>query len=283
MKTILRSETKEVCISADEPVTLIGERINPTGLKKLPQALRDRNYDYIRVLVENQVNGGADVLDVNVSTPGVDEVAVLPEVVTFVANITDLPLCIDTASPEALEAALKVAPGKSLVNSVSGEEKSLASNLPLVKEHEAAVIGLALDDDGIPKDPETRLAIAEKIVNRAEQMGIPASDVIIDPLVMTVGSDNNAAVNTLKAIELVREKLGSNINLGASNVSFGMPERHIINQVFLALAILAGATCLITNPARMGMTIRASELLLGRDEYGMRYLSFYRNLLKMKK
>lgn len=282
MQTIIRSETKEICISTDGPVTLIGEKINPTGRKKLPQALREGNYNYIRVLVRNQVNAGADLLDVNVGVPGLDEVAVLPEVVTFVGAETDLPLCIDTANPEALEAALQVAPGKPLVNSVNGEEKSLESILPLVKEHGAAVIGLTMDDDGIPSDPETRLAIAENIVNRAEQMGIAASDVVIDPLVMSVGADTNAGVFTLQTIKLIRQKLGVNINLGASNVSFGMPERHTINQVFLALSIQAGATCMITDPARLGMTIRAGELLLGRDDFGRNYLSFYRNLQKTR-
>ncbi len=283
MKTILRSETKEVTISTDGPVALIGEKINPTGRKKLPQALREGDFDYVRLLIERQVNAGADLLDVNAGVPGMDEVALLPELVKFVASQTDLPLCIDTANPEALEAALKVSVGKPLVNSVSGEEKSMNDILPLVKEHGTAVIALALDDNGISNDAETRLRIAEKIINRAEQMGIPSSEIVVDPLVMSVGADTSASVVTCQTISLIREKLGVNMTMGASNISFGMPERHTLNQVFLALAINAGASCLITDPARLGMTIRASELLLGRDDYGQNYLTFYRNLEKAKK
>ncbi|MBT3315130.1 MAG: dihydropteroate synthase [Anaerolineae bacterium] len=283
MKTILRSETKEVTISTDGPVALIGEKINPTGRKKLPQALREGDFDYVCLLIERQVNAGADLLDVNAGVPGMDEVALLPELVKFVASQTDLPLCIDTANPKALEAALKVSVGKPLVNSVSGEEKSMNDILPLVKEHGTAVIALALDDNGISNDAETRLRIAEKIINRAEQMGIPSREIVVDPLVMSVGADTSAAVVTCQTISLIREKLGVNMTMGASNISFGMPERHTLNQVFLALAINAGASCLITDPARLGMTIRASELLLGRDDYGRNYLTFYRNLEKTKK
>lgn len=283
MKTILRSASKEVCISPDDPVVLVGEKINPTGRKKLPQALLDGDYGYVEQLANEQIANGADLLDINAGAPGVDEVAALPEIVKLVSGMTDLPLCIDTANQEALAAALKVAEGKPLVNSVNGETGSLANVLPLVKDHETAVIALTIDDDGISTDPEKRLAIAEKIVNKAVQMGIPAEDIVIDPLVMAIGSDNQAAIDTLRTIELIREKIGSNIALGASNVSFGMPDRHSLNQSFMTLAILAGANCMITDPGRLGMTVRATEFVLGRDDFGRRFLGLYRNQEKLRK
>lgn len=282
MKTSVKSEAKEVIISTDGPVTMIGEKINPTGRKRLAQALREMDLDYVRELARQQAAAGADLLDVNVGVLGLDEVALLPEVVKAVVSEVDLPLCIDTVNPAALAAALPVAPGKALVNSVNGEEGSLKSVLPLVKDRGAAVIGLTMDEGGIPNDPETRAAIAEKIVERAAQIGIPAEDVVIDPLVLTVGADANASAVTLRTIELVRERLGVNINLGAANVSFGLPQRHTLNQAFLALSISAGATCMITDVAKLGLAIRAAELLLGRDEYAGRYISLFRSQQKLR-
>jgi 5-methyltetrahydrofolate--homocysteine methyltransferase len=276
MKTVVKSETREVVLSTAGPVIMIGEKINPTGRKRLARALQGMELDYVQQLAITQADAGADLLDVNVGVPGLDDVAVLPIVVEEVAQVVDLPLCIDTASPKALAAALPVASGKPLVNSVNGEESSLKSVLPLVKERGAAVIGLTMDEGGIPSDPETRAAIAEKIVERAVQMGMQAEDVVIDPLVLTVGADANAGAVTLRTIELVRERLGVNVNLGATNVSFGLPERPTLNQAFLALAIKAGATCMITDPSKLGLAIRATELLLGRDEYAGRYISLFR-------
>jgi 5-methyltetrahydrofolate--homocysteine methyltransferase len=276
MMTVVRSETREVVLSTDGPVVMVGEKINPTGRKRLARALQAKDLGYVRHLAVQQANAGADLLDVNVGVPGLDEVTVLPEVVDAVAQAVDLPLCIDTANPEALAAALPVAPGRPLVNSVNGEESSLNSVLPLVTERSAAVIGLTMDEDGIPSDAETRAAIAEKIVGRAVRMGMSVEDVVIDPLVLTVGADANAGAVTLRTIELVRERLGVNVSLGATNVSFGLPERPILNQAFLALAIKAGATCMITDPAKLGLAIRATELLLGRDEYAGRYISLFR-------
>ena len=183
--------------------------------------------------------------------------------------------------PWRVVSALAVAPGKPLVNSVNGEEASLARVLPLVKEHGAAVIGLAMDDDGIPADAESRARVAETIVERAAKLGIPAEDIVIDPLVLTVGADPQAGAITLQTIELVRERLGVNINLGATNVSFGLPERHTINQAFLALSIAAGANCMITDPAKLALAIRAAELLLGRDDYAARYIGAFRRLTKL--
>ncbi|MCJ7825709.1 MAG: dihydropteroate synthase [Anaerolineales bacterium] len=278
MKTIITSETKVVTIDTEGPFTIIGEKINPTGRKKLAAQLKERNYDYVRGLVLKQIEAGADILDVNVGVPGEDEVVLLPEVCKIIMDATDVPLCIDSANREALAAALAVVPGKPLVNSVNGEEASLEAVLPVIKEFGAAVIALTMDNDGIPGDPEKRLSIAEKILERAAKIGIPAEDVVIDPLVLTIGADSKAGWVTLQTIEMVREALGVNVNLGASNVSFGLPERHTINQAFLGLAIAAGATCAITDPMKLSLTIRAVDLLRGRDDYAGRYIKHYRKL-----
>ena len=276
MHTTLKSVTKEVTIGIDRPFVIIGEKINPTGHKKLAAALTEGNFDYVRQLVERQITWGADVLDVNVGVPGLDEVAMIPKVVALVASVTDVPLCLDSGNPQVLAAGLAAAPGKPLVNSVSGEEKRLAGVLPIVKERGAAVIGLTMDDNGIPKTAEERLAVAEKILERAARLGIPPEDVIIDPLVLTVGSDSRAALVTLQTIELLRKNFGVNVNLGASNVSFGLPDRLTVNQAFLALAIQAGVTCSITDPLKLGATVKAADLLLGRDDYAMRYIKYFR-------
>jgi 5-methyltetrahydrofolate--homocysteine methyltransferase len=277
MHTVLKSATKEVTIGVDKPFVMIGEKINPTGNKKLAAAMQAGNLDAVRLLAERQVAWGADVLDVNVGVPGIDEVGMIEKVVGIVAQTVDVPLCIDSGKAEILAAGLKAAPGKPLVNSVNAEEKQLDSVLPVVKERGAAVIGLTIDDNGIPKTPEERVAAADKIIQRAVKMGIPIEDIIIDPLVMTVGSDSKAALVTLRTIELLRREFGVNINLGASNVSFGLPDRLTVNQAFLALGIQAGATCSITDPIKLGSTVRAADLLLGRDGFSMRYIKYFRN------
>jgi 5-methyltetrahydrofolate--homocysteine methyltransferase len=282
MHTILRSATKEVIIGIDRPFVMIGEKINPTGRKKLAAALSEGNLDYVCQLAESQVAWGADVLDINVGVPGLDEIAVVKKLVELLASIVDVPLCLDSANPGVLAAGLAAAPGKPLVNSVSGEEKKLEMVLPLVKERGAAVIGLTMDDNGIPKTPEERLAVAEKIIERAARMGIPVEDIIIDPLVLTVGSDSKAALITLQTVELLRKEFGVNINLGASNVSFGLPDRPTINQAFLTLAIQLGATCSITDPSKLGTTVKAADMLLGRDENSMRYLKYFRAAEKLR-
>jgi 5-methyltetrahydrofolate--homocysteine methyltransferase len=276
METILKSDKQEVKISFDVPFVIIGEKINPTGRKKLAAALKDVDYDYVRKLATRQVETGADILDVNVGVPGIDEVAVLPEVAKLVSEIVDVPLCLDSANHEALAATLAVLPGKPLVNSVNGEEKSLEAVLPVVKEYGVAVIGLTMDDDGIPNYAESRVAVAEKILERAAKLGIPANDVVIDPLVLTVGADSNAGATTLRTIQMLRDRLGVNINLGASNVSFGLPDRHTVNQAFLSLAMGIGATCAITDPIKLTSTIWATDLLMGRDTYGARYIGYWR-------
>jgi 5-methyltetrahydrofolate--homocysteine methyltransferase len=276
MKTLLRSETKEVQIDTEGPIVIIGEKINPTGHKKLATAYKEGDFDYVKLLASRQIAAGADVLDVNVGVPGIDEAALLPEVVKIVASEVEAPICLDSADPDTLAAALPQTPGKPLINSVNGEEATLNTLLPIVKDHNAAVIGLTMDDEGIPNDAETRLAIAGKILERAAKVGIPIEDVVIDPLAMAVGADSNAAVVTLRAIELIRGEFGVNINLGASNISFGLPERHNINEAFLALAASAGATCVITDPMKHTLALRAIDLLLGRDAYSARYIGHYR-------
>jgi 5-methyltetrahydrofolate--homocysteine methyltransferase len=282
MHTILKSNTKTVTIGEDKPFVIIGEKLNPTGLKKLGQALVEQNFDYVKYLAQRQVAWGADVLDVNVGHPQIDEAAIMPKVVEAVLSVVDVPLCIDSNEPKILEAGLKVTPGKPLVNSVNGEEKQLATVLPIVKDRGAAVIGLAIGDEGIPATPEGRLAAAGKIVERAAKMGIPIEDIIIDPLVMTVGHNSNAAQVTLRTIELVKKEYGVNISLGASNVSFGLPDRHSVNAAFLALAMQMGATASITDPIKLGGAIKAADLLLGKDPNSMRYLKYFRMTEKLR-
>jgi 5-methyltetrahydrofolate--homocysteine methyltransferase len=282
MQTVLKGATKEARIGSDQPFVMIGEKINPTGSKKLAAALTEGNLDYARDLAVRQVAWGADVLDVNVGVPGLDEVGVVKKLVELIASAVDVPLCLDSGDPAVLAAGLAAAPGKPLVNSVSGEEKKLEAVLPLVKERGAAVIGLTMDDKGIPPTPEERVAVAEKILERAARLGIPAEDVLIDPLVLTVGSDSKAALVTLQTIEILRKNLGVSINVGASNVSFGLPDRPTANQTFLSLCIQAGATCAITDPMKFGQAVRAADLMLGHDSNAMRYIKYFRAAEKLR-
>ena len=282
MHTILKSNSKTVTIGHDKPFVIIGEKINPTGIKKLGQALVDQNFEYVQHLAKRQVAWGADVLDVNVGHPQIDEAAIMPKVVEAILAVADVPLCIDSNEPKILEAGLKVTPGKPLVNSVNGEDKQLATVLPIVKDRGAAVIGMAIGNEGIPPTAEGRLAAAGKIIERAAKMGIPAEAIIIDPLVMTVGHNSQAGLVTLKAIELIVKEYGVNISLGASNVSFGLPDRHAVNSAFLALAIQAGVTTSITDPIKLGNSIKAIDLLLGKDANSMRYLKYFRATEKLR-
>jgi 5-methyltetrahydrofolate--homocysteine methyltransferase len=276
MHTVLKSKTHEVRITTDGPITIIGESINPTRRKKLTTALLSGELDYIFELAQAQIETGADILDINVGAPGVDEEAMLLQVALAVSERYDVPICLDSSNRDALAAALKVVPGKPLVNSVNGEEVNLNRLLPIIKEYGAAVIGLTMDENGISSDPEVRLGIAAKILERASKLGISAEDVVIDPLVLTVGADQKAGRVTLTTIEMVRRELGVNINLGASNVSFGLPDRHTVNQAFLALGASAGASCVITNPEKLTPIIRASDLLLGRDAFALRFIKNFR-------
>jgi len=281
-KTILSSKTQSVEIYRDGPTVMIGERINPTGRKVVLAALKEGNFEMVREDAIKQVEAGATVLDVNAGVPGADEAVLLSQVMQEVMSVVDVPLCIDTANPQALEAALKLYEGKALINSVNGEEKSLAAILPLAKEHGAAVIALCMDDDGIPATPELRLKVATKIIERATALGISLEDVVIDPLAMTMGADHTAGLMALKTIELVVAEFGVNITMGASNISFGMPDRKYINSSFIAIAIHAGLTCPITNPlvAEINTAVLAADLSLGRDEYGMRWIKSYRKRKK---
>ena len=287
METVLQGTSKKIVIGEDRPTVLLGERINPTGKKKLAAALVAGDLEVVRQEALAQVAAGADILDVNVGAAGVDEVALLPQAVKLVLETVGNPVAIDTADGEALAAALamhkQVNPdGKPLINSVNGEEASLARVLPLVAEYGTAVIGLCMDDDGIPSTPEKRLAVAKRIVNRAQGHGIPREDILIDCLALTVGADSQAGWITLEAIRMVREELGVNMTLGASNVSFGLPDREIINGAFLAMAIERGLNCPIVDAAKVAHFIQATDLALGRDEYAMRYLKAYRKRKKAK-
>ena len=282
MHTILKSNTKTVTIGEDKPFAIIGEKLNPTGMKKLGQALVDQNFDYVKYLAQRQVAWGADVLDVNVGHPQIDEAAIMPKVVEAVLSVVDVPLCIDSNEPKILEAGLKVTSGKPLVNSVNGEDKQLASVLPIVKDRGAAVIGMAIGNEGIPATAEGRLAAAGKIIERASKMGIPVEDIIIDPLVMTVGHNSNAGLVTLKSIELIKKEYGVNMSLGASNVSFGLPDRHSVNSAFLALAMQMGVTTSITDAIKLGSSIKAIDLLLGKDPNSIRYLKYFRAMERLR-
>ncbi len=279
MKTILKSKTREIAIDTQGPVVVIGECINPTRRKKLVFALQERNYDYILELAKNQIDAGADLLDVNVGYPGVDDVKLLAETVIAIQDRFDIPLCLDSPNPRAIEAALKVAGGKSLINSVNGEESSLDAILPIAREYGAAVIALSMDKNGITNEPEKRLAVAEKILERAVREGIREEDVIVDPLAMAVSADPQACLVTLETIRLVHQKLGLNMTVGASNISFGLPGRDVLNSTFLTLAILNGVTCPIANPEKIVEQVRATDLILGRDDFAMRFVGYHQRTI----
>jgi 5-methyltetrahydrofolate--homocysteine methyltransferase len=280
METTLTGTEETVRISPDLPTVIIGEKINPTGRSWLTQQLTEGNLEVLRGEATKQLKDGAHLLDVNVGAASVNEVELLPRAIEIIQDTVGVPLCIDTADNDALEAALEVYQGKPLINSVNGEEKHLERILPLVAEYEAAVIGLTMDDDGIPKDPQKRLEIAKKIIERAESLGIPREDVLIDCLALTVSAEPDAAVITLNAIDLVRQELGVNQVLGHSNVSFGLPDRAVINRVALGMVIRAGVNAPIVDAAEVKQSILAADLLLGRDQYAMNYIKYYREQKK---
>ncbi len=276
METRLMGKGIEVIIAPDRPTVIIGERINPTGKKRLAASLIAGDMALVRRYAKEQVEAGADVIDVNVGAAGADEVVLLPEAVQAVAEVVDVPISVDSARPKALEAALKLAPGRPLVNSVNGEEASLKEILPLVKEFNAAAVALAMDDAGIPPTAEGRLAVAVKIAQAAEALGIKPEDLLVDCLALTCSSDQTAPSVTLAAMRLVRRELGVNLTLGASNISFGMPDRELLNGVFIGLAIEAGLNAPIVDAAKVRPYVLAADLLLGKDEWGMRYITAYR-------
>ncbi len=274
MQTVLSSKTKTVIIGPDQPFTIIGERINPTGRKMMAAEMAAGNYERVRADALAQVEAGAHVLDVNAGIPLADEPAILEETVKLVQSITDVPLCIDSSIVEALKRGLGAYQGKALVNSVTGEDERLDTVLPLVKKYNAAVIAISNDDTGISDDPDERFAVAKKIVERAMDYGIPREDVIIDPLVMPVGAKQYAGRQVFHIIHRVREELGCNTVCGASNVSFGLPNRKSINATFIAMLMTAGMTCAITNPleAEIKRAIMAADALMGNDENCARWI-----------
>jgi 5-methyltetrahydrofolate--homocysteine methyltransferase len=283
METRVSSPSKEVIIGDNQPTVLIGERINPTGKKKLAEALKAGNLEIVRKEALAQMQAGADILDVNVGAFGVDEVALLPRAVQAVMDTVDVPLCIDSNNPAALEAAIKIYKGKPLINSVTGEEHSLKKVLPLVKKYGAAVIGLVQDDEGIPKDAERRVLIAHKIVEKVEAAGIPREDLVIDCLAFAVGADTSSGLAVIEAVRRIKAELGVNMTMGASNVSFGLPDRELLNNAFVVMAVAAGATCLITDAAKVRPIILAADLVLGRDKHARRYIEVYRQRPKPDK
>jgi 5-methyltetrahydrofolate--homocysteine methyltransferase len=284
LATLLKSKTKTIKISRDLPTTIIGERINPTGRKAVLEALQAGNFEIIRKDALDQVMAGAAALDINAGVPGADEPALIQKIIRNVVEVVDVPLCIDTANPLALAAALSVYEGKALINSVNGEESSMERVLPLAKEHGAAVIGLCMDGNGIPGTAEQRFEVARRIIERAVKMGIALEDVIIDPLAMAMSADSKAGRIALDTIRLVVREFGVNISMGASNISFGMPDRKYINSTYIAMAIHAGLTCPITNPLvpEVNMAVLAADLSLGCDDYGMRWIKAYRKREKEK-
>lgn len=277
LRVSVSSGKKEVLIGEGLPTVLIGERINPTGRKTLTARLEEGDLSFVRKEAVEQEKAGADIMDVNVGTANVDEVWLLPEAVKAVAEVVDCPICIDSSKPQALESALRAAPGTPLVNSASGEEASWKSVLPLIKEFGARVILLCADDRGIPAEADGRVKIAERLLRIAEDHGLGREDVLVDCLAMSVSVERYAALATLETISRVRE-MGALTVLGASNVSFGLPDRKPVNLAFAAMAIRAGLNCLITDPLVPGLRrlIKASDLLMGNDEWAENYLKDFR-------
>ncbi len=267
METLITSLTRQVAIGPEHPFVVIGERINPTGRSKLAAEMAAGDFERVRSDAIAQVAAGAQMLDVNAGIPLADEPAILAEAVRQVQSVVDVPLSIDSSVLAALEAGLTAYQGKALINSVTGEDERLEVVLPLAKKHGAAVIGVANDETGISQDPDVRFKVAEKIVQRAEAYGVPRSDVLIDPLVMPVGAVPVAGVSVFRLVRRLRDELGVNTVCGASNVSFGLPGRPVLNITFLAMAIAAGLTSAITNPLdeSIRQTILACDVMMAHD------------------
>ncbi len=278
MQTLLKGINQEVIISPEHPTAIIGERINPTGRKVFSAELEAGDLSRIAKDAQAQVDAGAVILDVNVGAARVDEVQMLPEAVRIVQDTVDVPISIDSSNPEALKAALKVYKGRALINSVNGEKERLTQVLPLVAEYGAAVIALCMGDDGIPETAEQRLAIARHILEAAQAVGVPPEDILFDPLAMTISVNHRAAQVTIDTARSIRDELGTNMTIGASNTSHGMPDRQLLNTVFLAGFIQAGVNAPICNPLTNTLAVRAIDLMQGLDEWGMRYIQTYRKL-----
>jgi len=277
-ETIVSSSTQEIRIGVDHPFVVIGERINPTGRKLLAEEMKAGNLERVEGDAIAQVAAGAQMLDVNAGVPLADEPGILAESIQLVQSVTDVPLCIDSSIIEALEAGLAVYQGKALLNSVTGEEERLEIILPMVKKYGAAVIGISNDDNGISEDINVRYEVAKKIVERASDHGIPKEDVVIDPLVMPVGAINQAGKQVLELVRRLREELKVNTTCGASNLSFGLPNRHGLNATFLPMAISSGMPCAITNPMdkEIMQAVRGANVIIGQDPECNEWIKNYR-------
>ncbi|MEW6717945.1 MAG: dihydropteroate synthase [Chloroflexota bacterium] len=278
METILTSATQTVIISPERPFTIIGERINPSGRKKLAAEMAARDYSRVKADALAQVEAGAHMLDLNAGIPMVDEPAILAEVIQLVQSLVDVPLSIDSSVVAALQRGLEIYQGKALVNSVTGEDERLENVLPLIKKHSAAVIGLCHDERGISHDPQIRFQVAQKIIQRAGDYGIPKEDVLIDPLVLPTGAVEGSGKQVFEVVKRVRDELGVNIVCGASNVSFGLPNRPVLNAHFLSMTIACGVTAAITNPLEIENrdAIQAANLLMGHDKHCLAWISAQR-------
>ena len=277
-ETVVSSSTKEVKIGVDHPFVIIGERINPTGRKLLAEEMKAGNLERVVTDAVAQVEAGAQMLDVNAGVPLADEPGILAESIKLVQSVTEVPLCIDSSIIEALEAGLSVYQGKALLNSVTGEEERLEVILPLVKKYGAAVIGISNDDSGISQDINVRYEVAKKIVERASDHGIPKEDVVIDPLVMPIGAINQAGKQVMELVRRLREELQVNTTCGASNLSFGLPNRHGLNATFLPMAISSGMPCAITNPMdkEIMQAVRGANVIIGQDPECNEWIKHYR-------
>lgn len=276
--TIISSARREVVIGFDRPFVIIGERINPTGRKLLAAEMAAGDFSRVEADALAQVAAGAHMLDVNAGIPLADEPAILARTIELVQSLVDVPLCIDSSIVAALEAGLAVYKGRALVNSVTGEEERLEAVLPLVKKYGCAVVAISNDETGISPDPDVRFEVARKIVNRAADHGIPACDIVVDPLVMPIGAIGTAGVQVMRLLHRLRTELKVNTTCGASNVSFGLPEREGINAAFLPMVIASGMTSAITNPmqAELVRSIMAADVLMGHDENCTRWISKHR-------
>lgn len=277
-ETVISSATKEVVIGFDQPFVVIGERINPTGRKLLAEEMKIGDFSRVEADAIAQVAAGAHVLDVNAGIPLADEPAILAKTIQLVQSLTDVPLCIDSSMLEALAAGLEVYQGKALLNSVTGEEERLEKILPLVKKHGCAVVAISNDDTGISQDINVRYAVAKKIVERAADHGIPTDDIVVDPLVMPVGAVNTAGRQVMELIRRLRTELKVNTTCGASNISFGLPNRGGLNNAFISMAISAGMTSAISNPlnADLMQAVRGANVMMGNDEQCVRWIEHYR-------
>ena len=277
-ETIISSATKEIRIGFDQPFVIIGERINPTGRKMLAKEMAEGDFSRVEKDALAQVAAGAHMLDVNAGIPLADEPGILAETIKLVQSLTDVPLSIDSSIVAALEAGLEVYQGKALLNSVTGEEERLESVLPLVKKYNCAVVAISNDETGISEDPDVRFEVAKKIVERAEDHGIPRADVVVDPLVMPIGAMGTAGVQVMQLVRRLREELKVNTTCGASNVSFGLPNRDGVNAAFLTMAMASGLTSAITNPLHDSImqAVMGGDVMLGKDSNCANWIRKYR-------